>query len=398
MIARHLMSVLQSRALEYPVVTLTGPRQSGKTTLCRTAFPEKPYSNLERPDIRNFAQHDPAGFLAQFPKGAVLDEVQRVPELLSWIQVRVDEHKTAGEFILTGSHQFELSRHISQSLAGRTALLKLLPLSVAELCDAGLPTGVDHLLFAGGYPRIHADHLDPAVMLGDYFATYVERDLRELIQLRSIRQFENFVRLAAGRVGQLLNLHSLAADAGVSSVTAKSWLTLLEASYIVFLLPPWFANVGKRLTKSPKLYFYDVGLASWLIGITQESHLQAHPLRGSLFENLVVLEMLKARINDGLAANLHFYRDSSGLEVDVLLEAGNMIRLFEIKSSQTINQESFIQLNKVAAIFGERVVKKVVLYAGQEQQKRSNAAVLSYLYAGEAATNEGTPGSAHETD
>lgn len=386
MIARHLMPTLQSRASQYPVVTLTGPRQSGKTTLCRTAFPEKPYSNLERPDTRYFAQQDPVGYLAQFPKGAILDEVQRVPELLSWIQVRVDEHNTAGEFILTGSHQFELNRHISQSLAGRTALLKLLPLSVAELCDAGQPTGVDHLLHTGGYPRIYADHLDPAVMLGDYFATYVERDLRELLQLRQIRAFENFVRLAAGRVGQLLNLHSLAADAGVSSATAKSWLTLLEATYVVFLLPPWFTNIGKRLTKSPKLYFYDVGLASWLIGITQESHLQAHPLRGSLFENLVVLEMLKARINAGLQTNLHFYRDSSGLEVDVLLESGNMIRLFEIRSSQTFNQESFIQLNKVAAIFGERVAKKVVLYAGHEQQIRSNAEVVSYLHAGVIAS------------
>ncbi|TLU81515.1 MAG: ATP-binding protein [Chlorobium sp.] len=393
MIARHLISTLQRRASQYPVVTLTGPRQSGKTTLCRTAFPEKPYSNLERPDIRNFAQQDPAGYLAQFPKGAILDEVQRVPELLSWIQVRVDEHNTAGEFILTGSHQFELNRHISQSLAGRTALLKLLPLSVAELSDAGQPTGVDHLLHTGGYPRIYADHLDPAVMLGDYFATYVERDLRELLQLRHIREFEHFVRLAAGRVGQLLNLHSLAADAGISSVTAKNWLTLLEASFVVFLLPPWFANIGKRLTKSPKLYFYDVGLASWLIGITQESHLQAHPLRGSLFENLVVLEMLKARINAGLQTNLHFYRDSSGLEVDVLLEEGNMIRLFEIKSSQTISQESFAQVNKVAAIFGDHVAKKMVLYAGHEQQQRSNAEVISYLYAGDAATSEGIIGS-----
>ncbi len=392
MITRHLISTLKNRASHYPVVTLTGPRQSGKTTLCRTVFPEKPYSNLERPDIRSFAQHDPAGYLAQFPTGAILDEVQRVPELLSWIQVRVDEHKTAGEFILTGSHQFELNRHISQSLAGRTALLKLLPLSVAELSDAGEPTGVDHLLHNGGYPRIYADHLDPAVMLGDYFATYVERDLRQLLQLRFIREFETFVRLAAGRVGQLLNLHSLAADAGISSVTAKSWLTLLEASFVVFLLPPWFANIGKRLTKSPKLYFYDVGLASWLIGITQESHLQAHPLRGSLFENLVVLEMLKGRINAGLQTKLHFYRDSSGLEVDVLLEEGNMISLFEIKSSQTISQESFSQINKVAAIFGDRVAKKVVLYAGHEQQQRSNAEVVSYLHAGDAATSEGTIG------
>lgn len=387
MITRHLLPALLNRAAQYPVVTLTGPRQSGKTTLCRAAFPDKPYCNLERPDRRSFAQHDPAGFLAQFPEGAVLDEIQRVPELLSWIQVRVDERRVAGEFILTGSHQFALNHHISQSLAGRTALLTLLPLSIAELRGAGEPTTVDHLLFTGGYPRIYADHLDPSVMLGDYFATYVERDLRELIQLRHIREFEIFVRLAAGRTGQLLNVHSLAADAGISGQTAKSWLTLLEASYIIFLLPPWFTNIGKRLTKSPKLYFYDVGFAAWLIGITQASHLQAHPLRGLLFENMVVLEMLKARINNGLSANLHFYRDSSGLEVDVLLEAGYHISLFEIKSSQTVNQEYFKQLTKVAALFGERVTRKVVFYGGVEGQKRSDAEAMSYLNAGAAAIN-----------
>ena len=387
MITRHLLLALLNRAAQYPVVTLTGPRQSGKTTHCRAAFPDKPYCNLERPDRRSFAQHDPAGFLAQFPEGAVLDEIQRVPELLSWIQVRVDERRVAGEFILTGSHQFALNHHISQSLAGRTALLTLLPLSIAELRGAGEPTTVDHLLFTGGYPRIYADHLDPSVMLGDYFATYVERDLRELIQLRHIREFEIFVRLAAGRTGQLLNVHSLAADAGISGQTAKSWLTLLEASYIIFLLPPWFTNIGKRLTKSPKLYFYDVGFAAWLIGITQASHLQAHPLRGLLFENMVVLEMLKARINNGLSANLHFYRDSSGLEVDVLLEAGYHISLFEIKSSQTVNQEYFKQLTKVEALFGERVTRKVVFYGGVEGQKRSDAEAMSYLNAGAAAIN-----------
>lgn len=383
MIFRHLTPTLHSRATDYPVVTVTGPRQSGKTTLCKETFPEKPYSNLERPDIRDFAIHDPAGYLAQFPDGAILDEIQRVPDLLSWIQARVDENRRAGEFIVTGSHHFDLRYRISQSLAGRTALLNLLPLSIAELRDAGRTTGIDRLIHSGGYPRIHADNLEPAVMLGDYFATYVERDLRELVQLRHVREFERFVRLAAGRVGQLLNLHSLASDVGVSSHTAKAWLALLEASFVVFLLPPWFANVGKRLTKSPKLYFYDVGLAAWLIGITRESHLTAHPLRGSLFENLVVLEMFKARTNAGSDTNLHFYRDSSGLEVDLLMERGNDITLTEIKSTQTINTELFRPLKKTAGVLGERVTKQFLVYGGKERQKRSEVEVVSYLEAGD---------------
>ncbi|MCG8344116.1 MAG: ATP-binding protein [Chlorobiales bacterium] len=388
MISRHLTSTLYSRAKDYPVVTITGPRQSGKTTLCRNAFPEKPYSNLERPDIRDFAIHDPSGYLAQFPDGAILDEIQRVPDLLSWIQARVDENRRTGEFILTGSHHFDIRQRISQSLAGRTALLNLLPLSISELKEAGKPIEVDRLLHAGGYPRIHADNLEPSVMLGDYFATYVERDLRELVQLRHVREFERFVRLAAGRVGQLLNLHSLASDVGVSSHTAKAWLALLEASFVVFVLPPWFANVGKRLTKSPKLYFYDVGLAAWLIGITRESHLATHPLRGLLFENLVVLEMLKARINSGLGANLHFYRDSSGLEVDLLLESGNDIVLAEIKSTQTINTELFRPLKKTAVILGNRVTEKYLVYGGKERQERSESQVVSYLDAGEVSLLE----------
>jgi len=388
MISRHLTPVLYSRASDYPVVTITGPRQSGKTTLCKEAFPEKPYSNLERPDIRDFAIHDPSGYLAQFPDGAILDEIQRVPELLSWIQTRVDENRRAGEFILTGSHHFDLHHRISQSLAGRTALLNLLPLSIKELRDAGKTTEINRLIHAGGYPRIHADNLEPGVMLRDYFATYVERDLRELVQLRHVREFERFVRLAAGRVGQLLNLQSLASDVGVSSHTAKAWLSLLEASFVVFVLPPWFANIGKRLIKSPKLYFYDVGLAAWLIGITRESHLATHPLRGSLFENLVVLEVFKARINNGLGTNLHFYRDSSGLEIDLLLERGQDIVLAEIKSTQTLKTESFRSLKKTAAVLADRVTERFLVYGGKERQKRSDAEAVSYLDAGEVGLRE----------
>ncbi len=388
MISRHLETTLIARSADYPVVTLTGPRQSGKTTLCRSAFPEKPYSNLERPDTRDFAMTDPSGYLAQFPDGAVIDEIQRVPELLSWIQVRVDENKSPGEFILTGSHQFELRYRISQSLAGRTALLNLLPLSIAELKGAGISPGTDRLIHAGGYPRIHADNLDPAVMLGDYFATYVERDLRELVQLRNIREFEKFVRFAAGRTGQLVNLQSLASDTGVSHNTAKSWLSLLEASFIVFILPPWFANIGKRLVKSPKLYFYDVGLAAWLMGITKEQHLEVHPLRGQLFENLVVVEMLKARMNGGMNSNLYYYRDSAGLEIDLLLETGNSIRLAEIKSSATVNSELFRTLNKASGIIGERVKERCLVYGGNEKQVRSGFEVIGFRDSGEIALRE----------
>ena len=379
MISRDLAATLEARASQYPVVTVTGPRQSGKTTLCKACFPDKPYSNLERPDTREFATSDPAGYLAQFPLGAIIDEIQRVPELLSWIQVRVDEHNVTGEFILTGSHQFELNRHISQSLAGRTALLNLLPLSVSELRAYGAPCGIGRLLHAGGYPRIHADGLDPTVALGDYFATYVERDLREIVNLRNIRQFELFVRLAAGRTGQLLNLHSLAADTGISGVTAREWLSLLEASFIVFLLPPWFANIGKRLTKSPKLYFHDVGLASWLLGIRQESHLDVHPLKGQLFENLVVLEIMKQLMNQGKHPQLHFYRDSSGLETDLVSDEGDGLVITEIKSGQTIAGEAFASLQKTRKILGERVKRMYLIYGGTERQQRSDVEVLSYL-------------------
>lgn len=377
MFERHLLPVLQARARQMPVVTLTGPRQSGKTTLCRMAFPGKPYSNLERPDVREFARADPRGFLAQFPDGAVIDEVQRVPELLSWVQVDVDKHGTAGRYILTGSHQFELSRHVAQSLAGRTALLKLLPLSIAELAAVSR-LDTDDLLHRGGYPRIHADGLDPAMALGDYFETYVQRDLREVVQLRHIVEFERFVRLAAGRVGQVLNLQSLAADVGVSGHTAREWITLLEASFIVFRLPPWFANIGKRLIKSPKLYFYDVGLAAWLVGIKKREHLVAHPLRGLLFENLAVLEVLKTFYNAGEHPDLHFYRDSAGNEADLLLEYGSAMTLAEIKSAQTVSGDAMRSIANIRRGLGQRVAGAALIYGGGEAQRRSEFDVVPY--------------------
>lgn len=376
---RAITPVLLNRAAQYPVLTVTGPRQAGKTTACRSAFAQLPYANLERPDTREFAGADPQGFLAQYPGGAILDEVQRVPELLSWLQVHVDARPGPGQFVLTGSHNFELMQAITQSLAGRTALLHLLPMSINELAAAGLQLSATELIFRGGYPRIHAQRLDATVVLADYFATYVERDLRQLAELRNLDVFRRFVRLAAGRVGQLLNLHSLAADVGVSAPTAKAWMSLLEASYIVRLMPPWHANLGKRLIKAPKLYFCDVGLAAWLIGLTDASQLATHPLRGALFENLVVMEFVKHALNQGRTPRLHFYRDSQGLEVDLLVEDGlapGQIGLVEVKSGQTYHGGFAQPMHKLSALLGTQVARRMVVYGGHENYTREGIEVV----------------------
>jgi len=332
LIARHLVEL----ADKYPVVTITGPRQSGKTTLLRQTFPDKPYINLEAPDTRARFLADPRGFLARYPDGAIFDEFQRVPDLPSWLQVEVDEAPMPGRYLLTGSQQLEVMSRVSQSLAGRTALLKLLPLSLDELANAGINPTVDRMLHAGGYPRIHAQKIDPGQMLADYFDTFVQRDLRQLAEVRDLSLFERFVRLCAGRVGQLLNLNNLAADTGVSQPTARAWLALLEASYVVFLLQPHHTNLRKRLVRSPKLYFHDVGLASFLVGINQESQMATHPLRGPLFENLAVSEAVKWHFNRGQRPQLSFYRDSNGLEVDLLIERPDHPVAIEIKSGATI--------------------------------------------------------------
>ena len=292
MIEREITGRLTTLFQQYPFVTVTGPRQSGKTTLCRAAFPDLQYANLEAPDQREFAESDPRGFLSQFSEGAIIDEVQHVPELLSYLQVLADEIGRNGLFVLTGSEQFRLSDAISQSLAGRTALLRLLPFSLAERHRTGASDTIDDIIYSGFYPRILDQGLDPSQALGDYFETYVERDVRRLGEIRNLSSFRLFVRLCAGRVGQLVNLSSLGSDAGVSHTTVREWLTVLETSYIIFQLPPFHANIRKRLVKSPKFYFYDVGLASYLIGIENANQVVTHPLRGALFENLVVAETL----------------------------------------------------------------------------------------------------------
>ena len=377
------MDVLLQRAQLYPVVTVLGPRQSGKTTLCKMAFPEKPYVNLEQPDVREFAQQDSKAFLAQFPDGAVLDEIQNVPSLLSWIQVLTDADPRKGRFILTGSHQLQVSAQVTQSLAGRTAVIELLPLSLSELAEAsGLstsePADANVLLLQGGYPRIHAQSMPPDVMLSDYFATYVERDVRQLINLRHLREFGQCVRLLAGRTGQLLNQTSLGNEVGVSSNTITQWLSILEASFLVFSLAPWSVNIGKRLVKSPKIYFYDVGLACWLLGIKTVEQLQHHPLRGALFENLVVLEVLKSLRNRGLRDPLYFFRDSNGLEIDLLLDHADGLQLVEIKASQTVSAPLFKNLRTVSTLLGDRVKSQHLIYGGAERQDRTGVQVLPY--------------------
>lgn len=388
-IPRALAPVLLQRATMYPVVTLTGPRQAGKTTLARQAFAGHRYLSLEQPDQREHAQRDPKGFLASLPRnGVILDEVQRVPALLSWLQGEVDADPRPGRFVLTGSHAFELMTAITQSLAGRTALLNLLPLSLAELRAAGIDAPTDALIVRGGYPRIHADALPADVVLADYFATYVERDLRQLIELRQIDAFGRFVRLAAGRIGSTLNLQSLAADVGVSGHTAKAWLALLEASFVVWRLEPWFANLGKRLVKAPKLYFCDTGLAAWLIGIIEPSQLAQHPLRGALFENLVVTEFVKHALNAGQRPRLNFYRDSSGLEVDLVVEQGlppGALGLVEIKSSLTLHGEQLRGLHRLQALLGDRVQRRMLVMDGDERLLREDVEVVGLHARGEAA-------------
>lgn len=377
MIERDIAPCLVSLFEQYPFVTVTGPRQSGKTTLCRQTFPHLVYVNLEAPDQREFAESDPRGFLSGLENGAVLDEIQRVPDLLSYLQVLADEKGRNSLFILAGSEHFKPSEAISQSLAGRTALLRLLPFTLSERERTGARGGINEILYTGFYPRIFDQGLEPRQALGDYFETYVERDLRRLGEIRNVSSFQHFVRLCAGRIGQLTDMVSLGADAGVSHTTARNWLNILETSDIAFRLPPFRHNIRKRLVKSPKLYFYDVGLASYLIGIERSEQVATHPLRGALFENMVVVEALKYRLNRGRSANLSFFRDGRGLECDLLVEAGVGMGAIEIKSGATIASDYFDSLNAVAKLI-PNVSTRAVVYGGNVRQSRSAGEVVPF--------------------
>ena len=383
MIERLLQPRLLDLATRYPVLTLTGPRQSGKTTLSRMAFPERPYVSLENPANRELAQEDPVAFFARYRDGAVIDEVQRVPHVFSYLQGLVDEDPRPGRFLLTGSQNLALVDAVTQSLAGRTTLTELLPLSLEEVRRfPNPPEDLDMLLWQGGYPRIYERHLPAHEWLGDYTATYVERDVRQLIKVGDLLLFQTFLRLCASRTGQILNLSSLANDCGVSQPTARSWLSVLEASYLVFRLPPFFANLGKRLIKAPKLYFYDTGLAASLLNIENPGQLETHPLRGAFFETWVVAEIAKAHLHRGRRPRLSFFRDRSGLEIDLVLEKGADLVLVEIKSAQTPSSHSFSAFERFAETLagqeGPRIASRIVVYGGEESQDRSRGKLLSW--------------------
>lgn len=374
LIQRTIQSDLIRLAGQYPVVTIVGPRQSGKSTLTRMAFPGKPYVSLEQISLRDFALSDPVGFLNTHARdGAILDEIQRVPSLLSEIQVRVDARpELKGAYILTGSHQLLLMESVTQSLAGRTAILKLLPFSLSERAEfVGTPEDISSLLFHGFYPRIFADKLDPVEALSFYVTTYVERDVREMMAIKDLATFSRFLKLCAGRTGQILNASSLAVDAGINHNTARSWLSLLEASFIITLLQPHFNNFNKRLIKAPKLYFWDVGLACHLLGVEHAEQVTNHPLVGALFETFVVTELMKQRLNLVRETKLYYWRDNAGHEVDLLHESGHNIVPIEIKSGATISRDAWKGIEYYRSL-NKKATSGIVVYGGSEQQDRSS--------------------------
>jgi len=376
MIRRHITAHLESVFSQYPVITITGPRQSGKTTLARSSFPHLPYKNLENIETRSFAKDDPVAFLKTVPDGAIIDEIQHVPELSSYLQVIVDERRENGIYVLTGSQQFNMLQTVSQSLAGRTAIIKLLPFSLREIKGAypDVPDSADAYLYRGFYPRLYDQHIEPAVGLSNYIATYIERDIRQLSRIQDLLLFLKFLKLCAGRIGQLLNFSNLAEDTGISHKTASEWISLLEASFIVYRLPPYFTNISKRLIKSPKLYFYDTGLAAHLMGIEEQKQIETHPLRGALFENLVISEIIKYRYNLGKRENISFFRDAKGHEVDLIYSIANSVVPIEIKSAGTVRNDFF----KGLEYFDDSITpveKKMLIYNGDRNEQRSRGIV-----------------------
>jgi predicted AAA+ superfamily ATPase len=372
---------LEKAAKQLPVVTILGPRQSGKTTLVKQTFPTKPYINLESLHIRELATIDPIAFLERYPEGAILDEIQEVPALLSYIQVRVDASGRKGEFILTGSHQLELNKAISQSLAGRVAILHLLPLSLEELTLAGIEKNLDTILYEGCYPRVHADQLNPTKTYASYVRTYIERDIRMLLQVHNLDLFQKFMVLSASRVGQIFNKDHLAGEVGVSAKTIGHWLSILEACYIVYRLSPYFDSFGKRVAKSPKIYFCDVGLVAYLLGIETVDQMARDPLRGHLFENLVVNELMKARFNQGLDPRLYFYQITGRSEVDLIYQKGHELIPIEIKSSRTFNSSLISGLKSFIKIAPDRCVNPYLIYSGDEEMKVGDIHLLNYRQA-----------------
>ena len=381
MVARDIESRLKLLFARFPALILTGPRQSGKSTLCKKAFAHLPYATLESPDVRAFALGDPRGFLGQFPKGAILDEIQNCPQLPSYLQEIIDAHPVSGRWVLTGSQNLSVMASASQSLAGRAAVLHLLPTSRSEVIRFHVhPTKLDETLLTGGYPRILDQQLRPADWLSSYVAAYLERDVRSLSNIGDLFAFQRFTQLCAGRLAQLLNFSSLAGDCGISQPTAKAWLSVLEASFIAFRLPSYHGNVSKRLIKMPKLHFYDSGLACWLLGIRDVGQLNVHPLRRAIFESWAASEIIKCRFSHGDSNGVFFFRDKAGLESDLLVQGRKTMRLVEVKVGQTISSDFAAGLGRIGELFArtKQTVAMVVIHGGKEAQERNGVTYLPW--------------------
>ena len=379
MIPRNAATLIQRMAKGFPVVALIGPRQSGKTTLVRELFSEKAYVSLENPDLLEFAQEDPRRFLDTYAAGAVFDEAQRCPQLFSYLQQVVDDDPRPGRFVVTGSQQFGLHSKISQSLAGRVGMTQLLPFAYDELyADSPAEPSLNELLWKGFYPPVHDREVDPHLWYGSYIQTYLERDVRQMLNVKELGSFRRFVRLCAGRNAQILNLSSLANDCGIAVNTAKSWISILEASFIVFRLQPHFINFNKRLIKSPKLYFYDSGLVMWLLSIPTPQALNLHPSRGAVFESFVVSELLKMTLNAGTNRPFYFWRDRQGNEVDLLVDHGSHLQPIEIKSSQTMNPDYLKGLQKWMSLAQDQGNSPALVYGGDQWQHRQGIQVVPW--------------------
>ncbi len=378
-VKRRIEHIIKSQLSKFPVLALTGPRQSGKTTLLKELFKDYRYVSLENPDMRSFATEDPSGFLNEYSENTILDEVQRVPTLFSYIQGIVDKNKKMGQFILSGSQNFHLLVNITQSLAGRVALFKLLPLDFEEMrSGALLSESYAETAVKGFYPAIFDRDINPRIFYSNYVQTYIEKDVTELLNIKDLKLFRNFLSLCAARAGQLLNLNSLANECDISHPTAKSWLSLLESSYLVFLLQPYHQNFNKRIVKSPKLYFYDTGLLNFLLGIRTSSNLEIDRLKGNIFENMIVAEFQKRNYHEYLLQEYHFWQDSNGNEVDILTKTDSGFEVFEVKATQTISSDLFKQLDRFEDIAAPSKVSKTLIYGGLMNQKRTKYNVTSW--------------------
>jgi predicted AAA+ superfamily ATPase len=378
-IPRQIAPIIQAQQSKFPVLAVTGPRQSGKTTLLKALFEDYRYVSLENPDTRAFALEDPVGFLNQYDEKIIFDEVQRAPELFSYIQGRVDESRQMGQFILSGSQNFHLLNSITQTLAGRVALFKLLPLDFTELKAVNLlGTSYAAVSIKGFYPAIFDRDIDPIVFYSNYLQTYIEKDVTELANLRDLKAFRTFIGLCAGRAGQLVNFSALANECDISHNTAKAWLSILESSYIIFFLQPYHQNFNKRLVKSPKLYFYDTGLLNYLLGIREAGELEENRIKGAVFENMIVAEYQKKNHHLYLHKDYYFWQDSNAHEVDLLMKKPGGFAVFEAKATQTINSTLFEEMDRFEQIAAPSKVNKTLIYGGAENEKRTKYNVLSW--------------------